>query len=343
MIKTLVVLTFCVISYGIQEFTVTQSDNEFIVNGIKDPVITLTRGKTYKFNIDSLGFPFSVTYPTSQLNLYEDGLSDNDIEEGVIEWKVSQKTPNLLKYLCTYVSHMGSTINVRDSSPDMNVEVDGFKLKPSEKITFEVSDSTEYRTLVLNISNAGDDRLELELPTVQIMEGTPVFTLTKPSTIINPQGNSTTKLTFRGFFLGYIEIKSNDAIDSFRLYIEMKCIGDECPIPEPINFGADDLPKESHESTDSPDDTEVLDDESAHALLNLYIAVPAGAGAIFILSILITVLYFKLKKSNEDYTVADGETTQPQSYNGQSSDTQTVILRQKSNGNILIIVITNYI
>ena len=86
--------------------------------GGENPTITLTRGVTYQFaiNTDSI-HPFEIVQ--SNFAPYTDGISNNNIFQGTITFTVPTNAPNSLRYICS-LHGFGGLINVVNP-PSVNV------------------------------------------------------------------------------------------------------------------------------------------------------------------------------------------------------------------------------
>ena len=77
-----------------------------------DPTIYLQRGVTYKFVNTMNAHPFRIqsTPNGSTGTQYNDGITNNDVSNGTLEWDVQFDAPNELYYQCTAHSNMGGKI-----------------------------------------------------------------------------------------------------------------------------------------------------------------------------------------------------------------------------------------
>ena len=77
-----------------------------------DPTIYLQRGVTYKFVNTMNAHPFRIqsTENGSTGTQYNDGITNNDVSNGTLEWDVQFDAPNELYYQCTAHSNMGGKI-----------------------------------------------------------------------------------------------------------------------------------------------------------------------------------------------------------------------------------------
>ena len=85
-------------------------------NGVSfnDPTITLIRGKTYEFEINSPGHPFWIktTQSTGSSDVITDGITNNGASDGKITYTVPMDGPNTLYYNCQFHGSMTGSINL---------------------------------------------------------------------------------------------------------------------------------------------------------------------------------------------------------------------------------------
>ncbi|MFT3927803.1 MAG: hypothetical protein QM778_35070 [Myxococcales bacterium] len=96
-------------------FTVTvDSFQNYTVNGAPDPTLTLTRGQTYQFVVNSPGHPFYIKTAavTGTGSTYDTGVTGNGATSGTITFTVPVSAPNQLFYQCSVHSAMSGVINV---------------------------------------------------------------------------------------------------------------------------------------------------------------------------------------------------------------------------------------
>ena len=84
----------------------------------QDPTLTLVRGKTYEFEISSLGHPFWIkeSQLTGTSGQYNDGIENNGTSSGTLKFTVSADTPSILYYVCQIHGSMTGRINIVDSN-----------------------------------------------------------------------------------------------------------------------------------------------------------------------------------------------------------------------------------
>jgi hypothetical protein len=85
----------------------------------QNPNLFLIRGQKYRF-INNMGaHPFRIqssSLGTTPATAYNDGLSDNIVDNGTIEWDVQNDAPSTLYYQCTSHTNMRGTIYIFDPS-----------------------------------------------------------------------------------------------------------------------------------------------------------------------------------------------------------------------------------
>jgi hypothetical protein len=96
-------------------FSVTNNSSaNYIINGQSNPTLTLSRGKTYIFEVNASGHPFWIktVSSTGTGNAYNTGVTNNGDDVGTISFDVAYNAPSTLYYNCQYHSGMAGTINV---------------------------------------------------------------------------------------------------------------------------------------------------------------------------------------------------------------------------------------
>lgn len=92
------------------------SDTAYSINGEPNPVLNLTRGRTYLFNVNSPGHPFYIkTQPTLGFeDRYTDNIDENGAAIGQIIFRVTEETPDKLYYISQFSSSMSNEIVISD-------------------------------------------------------------------------------------------------------------------------------------------------------------------------------------------------------------------------------------
>ena len=97
-------------------FTVSNSGNSaYVVNGVNNPVLTLTRGQTYTFDITSgAAHPFFIktVQGNGAGNAYNNGVTNNGATSGTLTFTVPLDAPATLFYNCGNHVPMTAQINV---------------------------------------------------------------------------------------------------------------------------------------------------------------------------------------------------------------------------------------
>ncbi|RDI58163.1 CHRD domain-containing protein [Flavobacterium glaciei] len=101
-------------------YNVTNSGaSSYIFNGngltnSNNPNLTLQRGKTYTFTVNTPGHPFLIksVQSTGTANPYSDGVTNNGSSNGVITFTIPSNAPNTLYYICEFHSSMTGVITV---------------------------------------------------------------------------------------------------------------------------------------------------------------------------------------------------------------------------------------
>jgi hypothetical protein len=98
-------------------FNVTNDgSSNYIINGQPNPILSVTEGQTYTFNINASGHPFWIKtlQTTGTGNQYNTGVTNNGTDNGTITFVVPSDAPSTLYYICQFHSSMKGTINVID-------------------------------------------------------------------------------------------------------------------------------------------------------------------------------------------------------------------------------------
>ena len=125
----------------------SEGDNNvyvFFPNGLdKNPSLNLYRGQTYKFNIDSIGNPFSIKTIRSSgpLNRYQTvGLDSQAIEQGTITFTVPYDSPDVLYYVSESDANLGGIFTVSSITENSSINVETDLLG---KVNYTLPDGTE--------------------------------------------------------------------------------------------------------------------------------------------------------------------------------------------------------
>ena len=96
-------------------FNVSNSGSAaYLINGELNPTLTVTEGQTYTFNIAATGHPFWIktAQVTGTGSAYNDGVTNNGIDNGIITFVVPFNAPSTLYYICQIHGAMQGVITV---------------------------------------------------------------------------------------------------------------------------------------------------------------------------------------------------------------------------------------
>ncbi len=96
------------------DFSVTSPGSYYSINGEESPVLTLTRGVTYTFGIETdPSHPFEIATDLGGTP-YNDGVVNNNINSGTLTFAVPLNAPDILFYICS-IHLFGGMINIVDA------------------------------------------------------------------------------------------------------------------------------------------------------------------------------------------------------------------------------------
>jgi hypothetical protein len=86
------------------------------IGGTNNPALTLTRGRTYVFNLSASGHPFWIKTAriTGTGSAYNNGVTGNGRSTGQLTFVVPIDAPSTLYYICEFHSPMTGTLNIID-------------------------------------------------------------------------------------------------------------------------------------------------------------------------------------------------------------------------------------
>ena len=107
------------------------SNNQFIFSPdgfTPNPVLTLYKGQTYKFNIDSVGNPFSIktSRSTGIVDRYNhvNAIDNYGVESGTITFTVPVDAPTILYYQSENDINLGGVIQIYEKADDTTINVE---------------------------------------------------------------------------------------------------------------------------------------------------------------------------------------------------------------------------
>ena len=102
-------------------YQVTNSGSgAYLIDGVSNGSITLTRGGTYTFNVNASGHPFYIQTTGNGYNsnnVYSTGVTGAGAQVGTVTFVVPSNAPNTLFYQCEFHSAMFGQINIISASP----------------------------------------------------------------------------------------------------------------------------------------------------------------------------------------------------------------------------------
>ena len=88
----------------------------YLVDGVNNRTLTLTRGETYVWNVVTFGHPFWITTARgagdTEANAFSQGVTDNGASPGTVTFVVPGSAPATLFYQCAFHDTMGGTLNI---------------------------------------------------------------------------------------------------------------------------------------------------------------------------------------------------------------------------------------
>ena len=114
-------------TFGIT-YNVTSSSGAYSFAGTRNPIITVTRGSTYRFGMNADGHPFFIQTTSGAFNsnsVYTNGVENGGASVGLITWVVPENAPDNLYYACSNHGTMNGKINVVDPAPKPSLIIPG--------------------------------------------------------------------------------------------------------------------------------------------------------------------------------------------------------------------------
>jgi plastocyanin len=92
----------------------------------ENPELTLERGKTYTFTVNSPGHPFLIKLinSTGTNNMYNIGVVNNGTANGIVTFTVPSTAPNTLYYNCEFHAAMAGKILIIGGTPETIINYD---------------------------------------------------------------------------------------------------------------------------------------------------------------------------------------------------------------------------
>ena len=96
-------------------------------NPTGNPTLTLYKGQTYKFEVDTVDMPFSIRTSvdlTNDDNLYTKGITGQKVENGVLTWEIDLESPGILYYVNGNDIEASGLIIIKDIIDNTFLDVD---------------------------------------------------------------------------------------------------------------------------------------------------------------------------------------------------------------------------
>jgi hypothetical protein len=91
-----------------------QGSSAYVIDGVSNPTLTLCRGSTYTFSVNTPGHPFYIktVQSTGTTNAYNTGVTGNGAAAGNVVFVVPTSAPDPLFYVCSIHGPMQGTIHI---------------------------------------------------------------------------------------------------------------------------------------------------------------------------------------------------------------------------------------
>lgn len=98
---------------------VNNSFISYVIDGVTNPTLTLTRGQTYTFSISAVGHPFWIkTVPgIGTGNAFSTGVTGNGTQSGTLTFVVPNSAPDPLYYNCEFHGSMTGQLHIVSPVP----------------------------------------------------------------------------------------------------------------------------------------------------------------------------------------------------------------------------------
>jgi hypothetical protein len=147
-------------------FNVTHYSGKYIINGVENPSLNLTRGIEYIFNLNALNHPFWIktTQTIGTSDQYNTGVTNNGTQTGQIRFNVPCDAPSILYYNCQYHSSMRGVLDISGtcSTPTPTItptitQTSTPTPTPSYDNEFIYTESPEYDQVVSILNNSNSE------------------------------------------------------------------------------------------------------------------------------------------------------------------------------------------
>ncbi|HTB83146.1 MAG TPA: hypothetical protein VK742_05780 [Candidatus Sulfotelmatobacter sp.] len=126
----------------------------YAVNGVNNPTLTLQRGLTYTFAVNSVGHPFDIktNSTTGSGDRYLPGVTGQGVTSGTLTFTVPANAPNSLFYHCEVHAAMVGSINIINPLPVTLTNTTKFT---NGQFAFTVFTTANRTNIVLATTNLG--------------------------------------------------------------------------------------------------------------------------------------------------------------------------------------------
>lgn len=135
-----------------------QTNAAYLIDAVSNPSLTLARGNTYVFNINTQGvYPFWIktALTTGTGDAYTSGVTRNGSADGLVTFVVPQDAPDTLYYISQNIPNMSGTLNIVDGTPGTGP---GFWIQTTPGISGVIPSTPNISNReVLGVSNNGED------------------------------------------------------------------------------------------------------------------------------------------------------------------------------------------
>ena len=128
---TTIVVTVATKVSGQHRYHGSGSANGFVLDGVQAPYLTLTPGRTYRFDVSdgtNAGHPLRFFYDVDKTTPYTTGVTasgNSGVSGSYVDLVVSDTTPSVLHYQCQTHEKMGNSVqtgsNILDTEHDSTV------------------------------------------------------------------------------------------------------------------------------------------------------------------------------------------------------------------------------
>ncbi|CAG0939353.1 hypothetical protein GALLN_00578 [Gallionellaceae bacterium] len=138
------------------------SDTVFLVNGVEGRTLILVRGKTYTFNIDTgVRHDFYITNDPAGggTGALTEGVTGNFTHMGVVTFKPTATTPDVLYYQCRNHKYAGGQINIVNPGKEDKIMIAKPVAAPTAKVTktidkVDLKQKLDFANMTINKSDA---------------------------------------------------------------------------------------------------------------------------------------------------------------------------------------------